>query len=37
MESKVKSYLWFLAFMVATQAVVVPLAKTMNIPFVKDL
>lgn len=37
MESKIKSYAWFLAFAVATKIVVAPLARSMNIPFVKDL
>lgn len=37
MPSQVKSYLWFLAFTVVTSAVVVPLAKQMNVPFIKDL
>lgn len=37
MNTQIKSYLWFIGFSVLTAAVVVPLAKTMNIPFVKDL
>lgn len=37
METKLKSYAWFLAFAVATKIVVAPLARSMNIPFVKDL
>lgn len=37
METKLKSYAWFLAFAVATKIIVAPMARTMNIPFVKDL
>jgi len=37
METKLKSYAWFLAFAVATKIIVAPLARSMNIPFVKDL
>lgn len=37
MNAQVKSYLYFLAFAVGTKMIVVPLAKSMNIPFVKDL
>lgn len=37
MESKLKSYAWFLAFAIVTKVVVVPLATSMNIPFVKQL
>lgn len=37
MNQHVKSYLFFIGFMVLTRAVVAPVAKSMNIPFVKDL
>ena len=37
MNAQVKSYLYFLAFAAATKVVVVPLAKQMGIPFLKDL
>lgn len=37
MQSHVKAYAWFLAFMVVTKVVVAPVAKQMNIPFVSDL
>jgi hypothetical protein len=37
MNQHLKAYAWFLAFAVATKVFVAPMAKTMNIPFVKDL
>lgn len=37
MESKLKSYGWFLVFAVVTKAVVAPMANSMNIPFIKNL
>lgn len=37
MNSTVKSYIYFLAFMAVTKLVVKPVATQMNIPFVKDL
>jgi len=36
-ETKLKSYAWFLAFAVATKVIVAPLAKSMNIPFISQL
>lgn len=36
MEQHLKSYAWFLAFMVATKVVVAPIAKNLNIPLVSD-
>lgn len=37
MNQHLKAYAWFLAFAVATKVFVAPMAKSMNIPFVKDL
>jgi hypothetical protein len=37
MNSHIKSYLWFLGFMVVTKAVVAPIAKQVGIPYVQDL
>ena len=37
MNSHLKAYAYFLLFGIATKVLVVPLAKTMNIPYVKDL
>jgi len=36
-NAHLKSYLFFLGFLVATKAIVVPLAQNMGIPYVKDL
>lgn len=37
MNTTVKSYLYFLAFLAVTKMVVKPLATSMNIPLVKDI
>lgn len=37
MNAHLKAYLWFIGFTIATKAIVAPMAKTMNIPYVKDL
>lgn len=37
MNSTVKSYLYFLAFLAVTKMVVKPIATQMNLPFVKDI
>lgn len=37
MNSTVKSYLYFLAFMALTKMVVKPVATQMNLPVIKDL
>lgn len=37
MNAHIKSYLWFLAFAVATKVVVAPMAKQIGIPYVSDL
>jgi hypothetical protein len=37
MKAYAKSYLVFLAFMVATKAVVAPLASKFNVPLIQDL
>lgn len=36
MNAHVKSYLWFLGFMLATKIVVKPIADNLNIPLLKD-
>lgn len=37
MKAHLNAYLWFIGFTLATKILVVPVAKTMNIPYVKDL
>lgn len=37
MNSTVKSYIYFLAFMALTKMVVKPVATQMNLPIIKDL
>ena len=37
MNSTVKSYLYFLAFLAVTKMVVKPIATQMNLPIVKDI
>lgn len=37
MKAHLNAYLWFIGFTLATKILVVPMAKTMNIPYVKDL
>ena len=37
MNSHLKAYLWFLGFTIATKAIIVPMAKSMKIPYVQDL
>jgi hypothetical protein len=36
MEKHLKSYAWFVGFLVITKIVVAPIAKQMNIPLVSD-
>ena len=37
MNAHIKSYLWFLGFMVATKVIVAPVAKQVGIPYIGDL
>jgi hypothetical protein len=37
MNTHVKSYLWFVAFMAVTKIVVKPIVGSLNIPLVKDI
>lgn len=37
MKEHAVAYAWFLGFVLVTKIVVAPMAKNMNIPFLKDL
>lgn len=37
MTSHLKSYAWFVGFLLVTKVIVAPVAKQMNIPYLGDL
>lgn len=36
-SAHLKSYAWFLGFLIATKVIVAPVAKQMGIPYIQDL
>lgn len=37
MNAHIKSYAWFLGFLLVTKVIVSPIATNLNIPYIKDL